>query len=256
MRLLALTRSVPASIQNCELSFLTREPLDFARAVAEHDLYEAALVRLGCTVQRLPDAPDQPDSVFVEDTAVVFDELAVIARPGAVSRRSETEAMAGALTRYRRLVHIEAPGTLDGGDVLVTPGRVFVGISGRTNADGAHQLERLLAPHGFVVVTVPVAGCLHLKSAATLAAPTTMVISPDWVDATYFDGFDLIEVDRAEPAAANVLRIGGHILCAKEHVETRRRIEARGFVTVSVPAGELAKAEGGVTCCAVIVEIP
>ena len=117
--------------------------------------------------QRLPDAPELPDSVFVEDTAVVFDELAVIARPGAESRRPEVDAMAAALRPHRPLAFIEAPGTLDGGDVLVTPGRVFVGISGRTNADGARQLAAHVAPLGFEVIAVPVAGCLHLKSAVT-----------------------------------------------------------------------------------------
>ena len=97
----------------------------------QHERYEQALVRAGCRVQRLPDAPDMPDSVFVEDTAVVFDDVAVIARPGAASRRAETASMAEALAPHRRLTFIQPPGTLDGGDVLVTPGRVFVGISGR-----------------------------------------------------------------------------------------------------------------------------
>src|SRR5450759_3872284 len=132
---LALTRSVPASIGNCELTHLSREPIDYARAVAQHAQYEAALRRLGCRVQRLPDAPDLPDSVFVEDTAVVFDDMAVIARPGAASRRAEVEALIAALGPHRRLACIEAPGTLDGGDVLVTPDRVFVGMSGRTNTE-------------------------------------------------------------------------------------------------------------------------
>src|SRR4051794_14977224 len=110
-----------------------------------------------------------PDSVFVEDTAVVFDEIAIITRPGAVSRRGEVEAMANALRPHRRLAFIQPPGTLDGGDVLVTPGTVFVGISGRTNADAARQLATHIAPFGFETISVPVSGCLHLKSAVTLA---------------------------------------------------------------------------------------
>jgi dimethylargininase len=256
---LALTRSVPASIQHCELTHLAREPIDYARAVAEHDEYEAALARLGCRVQRLPDAPELPDSVFVEDTAVVFDALAVIARPGAASRRREVDPMAAALAPYRRLAFIEPPGTLDGGDVLVTPGRVFVGVSGRTNADGARQFAIHAAPLGYETIAVPVTGCLHLKSAVTLASlrpsggRSVLVINPDWVDVKYFDGFDLIEVDPSEPAAANVLRIGEHLICAAEHPRTRKRLDARGLQTVTVPAGELAKAEGGVTCCSLIL---
>lgn len=256
---LAFTRSVPRTIARCELTHLAREPIDYDRAVAQHAAYEAALARLGCRVQRLPDAPSLADSVFVEDTAVVFDRLAVMARPGAASRRAEVEGVAEALRPYRPLAFIEAPGTLDGGDVLVTPGRVFVGISGRTNTDGARQLAALLAPHGFDVVPVPVAGCLHLKSAVTVVAlpasagRTTLLINPAWIDAAFFDEFDSIQVDPAEPAAANVLAVGGRVVCADEHPRTRGRLEAAGFVTAPVPAGELAKAEGGVTCCSLLV---
>jgi dimethylargininase len=136
---------------------------------------------------------------------------------------------------------------------------VFVGISGRTNEDGVRQLAAILGPRGFAVVPIPVTGCLHLKSAVTVAwlPPSggrgVLVINPDWIDTTYFDGFDLIEVDPSEPAAANVLLIGDTVICAAEHQKTRRRLERRDLVTYSVPAGELAKAEGGVTCCSVLL---
>lgn len=260
--LLALTRSVPASIGRCELTHLEREPIDYARAVAQHARYEAALGDLGCRVERLTDAPDLPDSVFVEDTAVVFDDLAILMRPGAVSRRPEVSAMAAALVPHRPLALIEAPGTMDGGDVLVTPGKVFVGISGRTNEAGVAQLRALLAPHGFDVRGVPVTGCLHLKSAVTLvSAPpggdteVVLAINRQWVDADVFRGFELIDVDPSEPAAANVLRVGECVICADAHPRTRERLSARGFVTRSVPAGELAKAEGGVTCCSVLLRV-
>jgi len=273
--LLALTRAVPRSIDRCELTHLARTPIDYARAVEEHAAYERCLRELGCQVQRLPDAPEQPDSVFVEDTAVVFDEVAVIARPGAASRRGEVDATIAALRPHRRLAFIEAPATLDGGDVLVTPGRVFVGITARTNTDGARQLAAYLRPLGFETIPVPVAQCLHLKSAVTIAGflppkggsykdtlwlppsggRAMLVINPDWIDVAPFDGFDLIDVDPSEPAAANVLPIGGRVICAEEHPRTRARIEERGFLTAPVPAGELAKAEGGVTCCAVIVPV-
>ncbi|MBW8839934.1 MAG: dimethylargininase, partial [Gemmatimonadetes bacterium] len=170
---IALTRAVSPLIAQCELTHLARTPISFARAVDEHDRYEDLLRRLGCRVERLPDAPSLPDSVFVEDTAVVFDEIAVIARPGAASRQPEVEAMASALGRHRRLAFIEAPGTLDGGDVLVIPpprgtgvrvegpgeGRVFVGLSGRTNQAGLRQLASHIAPFGFTTIGVPVTGC-------------------------------------------------------------------------------------------------
>jgi dimethylargininase len=259
--LLAITRSVPVSIGRCELTHLAREPIDHARAVVEHAQYEAALTALGCRVERLPDAPDLPDSVFVEDAAVVVDEVAVIARPGAASRRAEVEAMANALRPHRPLAFIEPPGTLDGGDVLVAPRKVFVGISGRTNEDGVGQLRSALALHGYEVIAVPVIGCLHLKSAVTAVfvppegGRSILVINPDWVDRGSFDGFELIEVDPSEPAAANVLQVGERVICAEEHPKTRERLSVHGLVTIPVPAGELAKAEGGVTCCSVILSV-
>jgi dimethylargininase len=255
LALLALTRAVPTSITRCELTHLAREPIDYARAVAEHAQYEAALTALGCRVERLPDAPDLPDSVFVEDAAVVVDEVAVIARPGAASRRPEVEAMTNALRPHRPLAFIEPPGTLDGGDVLVTPRKVFVGISGRTNEEGVGQLRSALAPHGYEVIAVPVIGCLHLKSAVTQPAEGLLVLNSAWVDAGVFSGFDLIEVDPSEPAAANVLQVGDRVICAEEHPKTRERLSVRGLVTQPIPAGELAKAEGGVTCCSVILSV-
>ena len=259
---LAFTRAVPRSIDQCELTHLERTPIDYARAVEQHDAYEAALRRVGCEVRRLPDADDLPDSVFVEDTAVVFDDLAVIARPGAASRRAEVPSMIEALRPFRRLAFIQAPGTLDGGDVLVTPRKVFVGISGRTNADGARQLATHIAPLGFETIPVPVTGCLHLKSAVTMlpdfrqeAGARSLVINPSWLDSSIFRDYELIEIDSTEPMAANVLAVNGRVICAEEHPNTRRRLEANGFVTLTVPASELARAEGGVTCCSVLITI-
>lgn len=251
--MLALTRAVPRSINRCELTHLARTPIDYARAVEEHDAYERCLEALGCRVQRLPNAPELPDSVFVEDAAVVFDDIAVIARPGAESRRPEVESVADALRGHRTVARIDAPATLDGGDVLVTPNGVFVGISGRTNEEGAQELARILEPFAVRVTPVRVSGCLHLKSAVTLADAATLLLNPDWIDRAHFRTFDLLEVDREEPFAANVLRIGNTLVCAAAHPRTRSRLEARGLRTMTVPAGELAKAEGGVTCCSIVV---
>ena len=269
MPLIALTRAVPESINRCELTHREREPIDRARAAREHEAYEACLRRLGCRVERLPALPDNPDSVFVEDTAVVVDDLAVIARPGAESRRGEVASTAAALAGYRPLAYIQAPATLDGGDVLVAapsrggglrggdPVLVFVGISGRTNQEGARQLATLLAPHGFKVAPVPVTGCLHLKSAVT-AIPgndVRLLLNPSWIDPAHFRGFELIEVDPAEPYGANVVTIGDSAVCAEAHPRTRRRLEAHGIITEIVSAAELAKAEGGLTCGSIIFTV-
>jgi dimethylargininase len=257
--LVAFTREVPPSIDRCELTHLQREPIDRARAIVEHAAYEDVLRQAGCRVERLPPLPDHPDSVFVEDTAIVFDRIAVIARPGAASRRGERASTAKALAVYRPLAWIRPPGTLDGGDVIETPGVVFVGVSGRTNAEGVRQLAAILTPFGVRVVPLPVRECLHLKSAAVwlraAAALPTILLNPAWIDAAHFEGFDVLEVDPGEPHAANVLAIGGCVICAASFPATRRRLEAQGAATITVPAVELAKAEGGVTCCSVLVEV-
>lgn len=253
--MLALTRAVSPTIGACELTCLDREPIDLDRARTEHADYERTLEALGCTVVRLPDAPDQPDAVFVEDTAVVLDEVAVVTRPGAPSRRAETPSVAAALMPYRTVVTIASPGTLDGGDVLVAGRHVFVGQSRRTNDAGIDQLRRILGRFDYEVAPIPVAGCLHLKSAVTAIGPATLLANKAWVDTAAFAAFDVIEVVPAEPHAANVLAIGSRLVCPAASSRTRARLEARGFGVVPVNLGELAKAEGAVTCCSLVFSV-
>jgi dimethylargininase len=249
---IALTRAVPPTIGGCELTHLERTPIDFHAATAQHAAYERALQDLGCRVERVAFAPDAPDSVFIEDTAVVFDEIAVLTRPGAPSRRSELPAVAQTLERFRPLRRIEPPGTMDGGDVLQVGARVFVGTSSRTNDDGVAQLASIVGPLGYLVEKVRVNDCLHLKSAATVASHGLIIINPDWIDRSTFSDFDVIDVDRAEPFAANVVRVGDVVLCSAEAPRTRRLIEARGVQVTPVPSSELAKAEGALTCCSLL----
>jgi dimethylargininase len=252
----ALTREVSAAIARCELTHLARTPIDIEIARRQHAAYERTLSDLGCTVHRLAGGPgddEMPDSVFIEDTAVVFDELAIVMRPGAPSRRVETVAVAGALARHRAVRHIEAPGTLDGGDVLVVSRRVFVGSSSRTNSEGVDQIRRILTPFGYTVEAIAVRGCLHLKSAVSALDGGTLLINSEWTDASRFAEFELIDVDPSEPFAANVLRIGDAVVCPREFPRTCGRLERRGLRVRPVDAGELAKAEGGVTCCSLII---
>jgi dimethylargininase len=249
----ALTRPVPNSFANCELTYQPRVPIDLARARKQHAAYEHALTQMGCVVESVGPAMDMPDSVFVEDTAVVFDEIAVIARPGAASRRRETDAVAAALGRHRRLAAICAPATLDGGDVLRVDREVFVGISGRTNGAGVTQLTELISPYRYRVHTVQTRGCLHLKSAATCAGDDLIVYNPEWVDPRHFVGLKRIEIDPKEPFAANVVRIGDSLLVSAEAPNTRTRLENRGLNVRVVDMSELAKAEGALTCCSLIV---
>ena len=250
---IALTRTVPPSIVNCELTHLDREPIDFARAAEQHGLYERALVALGCTIQRLPSLADLPDSVFVEDTALVLPEIAVIARPGAASRRLEVTTVAEALRAHRPLTFIEPPGTLDGGDVLAIGSTIYVGESTRTNADGIRQLADLVSAYGYAVQPVDVSGCLHLKSAVTRVAEDVILLNSDWVDSPSFKGMRQIEVHPGEPFAANALWIGDHVIYSSTYDETRRRLEENGINVHLVETDELQKAEGGVTCCSILV---
>ncbi len=251
--MIALTREVPPALADCELTHLPRRPIDVAAAAAEHRAYEAVLADLGCRVVRLPALPEQPDSVFVEDTAVVVDELAVVARPGAPSRRAETASTEAWLRDHRPLARIEAPACLDGGDVLRVGRRVLVGRSGRTDEEGLRQLADLLRPLGYEVDGVEVRGCLHLKSAAAAIGPQAVLLNPDRVDPGAFRGLSLLEVHPDEPEAANALPIGSTLVCPAGAPRTRRRLEAAGLAVVEVGIAELAKAEAGVTCCSIIL---
>lgn len=248
----AITRPVSPAIGDCELTFVERQAIDAARAAAQHDQYEHALARHGCTVVRVAAAPELPDAVFVEDAAIVLDEIAVITRPGAESRRAETASIASALRNYRPLVHIHAPATIDGGDVLRVDRTLYVGRSQRTNAAALEQLQKL-APD-YEVVAVDFRGCLHLKSAVTQIDERTLLFNPDWIEA--FEGFEMIAVDPTEPFAANALFLHGAIVHAASHARTRRRLEQRGYRVVPVDVSELEKAEAGVTCCSLMVSPP
>ncbi|MEM9998680.1 MAG: dimethylargininase, partial [Bacteroidota bacterium] len=228
-------------------------PIDLDRARVQHAAYERLLTELGCTVQQLATGPDLPDSVFIEDAAVVLDEIAVITRPGAASRRPETTAVAEALAAYRPLrATIEPPGTLDGGDVLRLGRRLFVGASGRTNEAGFAQLRAIVAPHRYTVEAVPVQGCLHLKTAVTAVGDGTVLLNPAWVEAARFARYDVIEIDPAEPFAANALLVGTTVIYPAHVPRTRERLQAHGLDVRLVPADELAKAEGGLTCSSVL----
>jgi dimethylargininase len=250
----ALTREISPAIDRCELTHRAREPIDLARARRQHRAYEAALTALGCTVTRLPADDDMPDSVFIEDTAVVLPEVAIVTRPGAESRRGETLAVAEALAPFRRLVHVDAPATLDGGDVLVAGRRVIVGEGGRSNAAGVGALRDTLEPLGYFVTGVPIRGCLHLKSAVTCLDETTVLMNPDWVDAHHFEGMVVVEVDASEPFAANVLRVGPGRLASAEFPRTCARVQALGYQVMVVENTELAKAEGAMTCGSLLFE--
>lgn len=252
--LVALTRPVGARLADCELTHLDRLPLDPGLAARQHDAYEAALRLLGCRVERLPDLPEHPDGVFIEDTLLILDEVAVITRPGAASRRDETADLGPLVEPFRSVELLRGPGTLDGGDVLRVGRTLFVGLSSRTSEDGIDELRHILSPLGYTVHPVPFSGCLHLKSAATAVSEHLVLLNPEWVDPAVFDGLDTLPVAPGEPFAANALRVGDSVIHPSAFPETRQGLENAGIAVLSVDISELARAEGGVTCCSVVFE--
>jgi dimethylargininase len=252
--LTAITRAVSPAIVHCELSFIDRKPIDLATAQEQHHAYEKLLAKLGARVVSLPAESDLPDSMFVEDPAIVLDELAVILPLGAESRRREAPSLAEALANFRRLEHISLPGTLEGGDVLRIDRKIFVGLTKRSNAEGIRQLAAILAPHNYEVIAVPVTGCLHLKSAVTHVGRNRLLANRAWFDTTLFPGHDWIDVDLAEPHAANALALAGTIIFPASFPRTRARIEARGFHVTPLDISELQKAESGLTCSSLLFE--
>ena len=253
---IAITRDISPAIVRCELTHLARQPIDLAKARAQHDAYERCVTDAGYQVVRLAAGPDMSDSVFVEDIAVVFDEVAVITRPGAPSRRAETDAIAEALRAYRPLRDIDPPGTIDGGDVLVAGKRVYIGESSRTNRAAISQMAQILEPYGYTVEAVDVHGCLHLKSAVTAVSDDTLLINREWAPAERFLPFTLIDVDPGEPFGANALRVAEGLIYPSMFPRTLARLLERGLSVRAVEASELAKAEGAVTCCSLLVSHP
>ena len=250
---LAITREISSVIADCELTHVERTPIDLTRARAQHAAYERTIESLGWKVQRLPAADDMPDSVFVEDTAFVLDELAIITRPGAESRRRETVAVSEVLRGYRPLVAILSPATLDGGDILTIGDRIFVGVGGRTNEPGVRQLRAMVKSLGYTVDAAEFRGCLHLKTAATLVADDTVLVNPAWTDPAQFGALRTLEVHPDEPFAANALRIDDSVVYPAEHPRTIERLEHAGLTIRPVAIGELLRAEGSVTCLSLLV---
>lgn len=248
----AIVRKPSPALSECALTFLERRPIDFERALEQHAAYVQALEACGVAVQILPPEPRLPDAVFVEDTAVVVDECAVLTRPGIESRRAEVETIAVALAAVRPVIRITAPGTIEGGDVLRV-GRTFVvGQTARTNAEGTRQLAEALAPHGYDVVPVSLNGCLHLKSAVTYVGRETVLLNPDWIQVDLFGRWQCVPVVPEEPYGANALLVDDVVHTAASAPLTRRKLDALGFETRAIDTSEFEKAEAALTCLSLL----
>jgi dimethylargininase len=250
--IIAIVRPPTDALARCELTHLERVPIDTALARAQHDAYTALLQSLGAHVLKLPPEPDLPDAVFVEDTAIVLEEIAVLTNPGAASRRPEVDSVARTLRPFRGLARIHPPATLDGGDVLVDRKTLYIGRSSRTDDPAIDQLRDLVAPFGYRVIGVSVSGCLHLKSACTAPAPGIFLLNPEWVDPTALDARRILHVHPDEPRAANTFRVGDAVVMADSFPRTRRALVDLGLPIHTTDLSELQKAEAGGSCMSLI----
>jgi dimethylargininase len=247
----AFTRAVSPRLAECQLTHLPRTPIDAAKAVSQHAAYEAALAGAGYEIVRLPELADDPDAVFVEDTALILDAHAVITRPGAASRSGEVHSTAEGLADHFELLLIER-GHLDGGDVLRIGRKLYVGLSTRTDAAGIHVLRELVSPLGYDVVQAELRDCLHLKTGATFAGDSVLIYDERCVDPAQFTDVEPFAVDADEAAAANCVRAGAHLILPAGNPRTADALRSRGFQVVEVDVSELQKAESGVTCMSLI----
>lgn len=252
MKLIAITRKPSPLLESGERTHIGRDPIDYERALSQHDRYRAALAELGADVSRLDDADAFPDGVFVEDTALVLDEVAILMRPGAASRRDEVPGMARALAPYRALRTIEAPATIDGGDIVVTDRSILVGHSARTNAPGIEALRALTRPFGYSVSGVRMQGCLHLKSGCTALPDGRLIVNRRWIQESDLAGFDLVDVPADEPCGGDVAFVDQTVVAAAAYPRTIENLESHGFPVWPVEVSEFAKAEGGVTCMSLL----
>jgi dimethylargininase len=254
--LIAITRAPSSRMHACERTYVDEAPIDADLAIRQHDAYEDALRACGARVIRLGGDCDLPDCVFVEDTAIVLDEVAVLMSMGAQSRRGEVPAIEAALRDFRPIARVGMPATIDGGDVVVSGRDVFVGLSQRTNQEAVGRLRSILAPFDYRVTAVPVLRCLHLKSACSALPDGRMFVNTDLIDPLPLRGREIVPVPRGEELAGDVLVIGDRIIVSDAFPESIARLSSFGWTVIPVSVGEFAKAEGGVTCMSLVFRAP
>ena len=238
---------------DCQLTFVARSAIDYERAMRQHADYCRALSDCGATVRTLDVNAALPDCVFVEDTFVVLDEVAIRCNLGAPSRRAEVAGIEPELTRLRPIERVEFPATLEGGDVLRIGRTLLVGLSSRTNAAGVETLARIGTGFGYNVRAIPVRGCLHLKTACTALPDGRLLVNLVWLDINSLRDFEQVCVPDAEPWGANIVCLANSVIAAAENVQTVDLVRNLGFDVRTVELDEFAKAEGGVTCLSMLL---
>lgn len=250
----ALTRLPSYALQSCQLTFLERQGIDFRKALKQHAAYREALHDAGLHVITLEEDPGLPDSVFIEDCAVILDEIAVLTFMGSAVRRPEVRFLAPELVGFRPLANIPPPAVLEGGDVLRVGRSLFVGVSTRTDRAGAAALDEIVCDHGYRVIPVTVNGSLHFKTACTALDDETLLINPSWVDTQPLGDFRLVEIAAEEPWGANALRLKDRLILSAAYPETARKVTGLGYPVQTVDISEFHKAEGGLTCLSLIID--
>ncbi len=249
----AFVRSPDASIGLCELTHLVRTEINFTLLKQQHNDYVEFLTKSKVEVHYLPHLNGSSDGVFVEDTSLVLDEVAIICHPGAESRKHEIQSVHEALKQYRNdISFITAPGTADGGDLLKIEKTIYIGDSTRTNKEAFHQFSSLLRHYGYEVKLIPVKDCLHLKTGVCYLGSDTVLINSKWIDPSLFQNLRVIEVDQNEPFAANAICIGNKIIHSSGNPKTKDKLISAGFEVESLCITELSKAEAGLTCLSLI----
>jgi len=251
--MISITHLPSPNMTDCQLTYVAREPIDYTAALREHEGYRRMLARCGAPAIALETNMALPDACFVEDTAIVLEELAIVMSMGAESRRAEPTGIEPELRKHRPIARVELPATIDGGDVTRVGKTLLVGRSKRTNAAGAAALAAIVAPHGYRVKTLAVIDCLHLKSACTSLPDDRLLINPRWLDVRELEEFDLIEIPPDEQWAADVLSIGQQVCLPASTPRTAELIDRLGFDVKTTDLREFAKAEGGVTCLSLVV---
>ncbi len=251
-----LVKRISRSLPHCQLLYLAAQEFNVPLAIKQHSSYIAALRAVGVVLTILPEEPDLPDAAFVEDVVLIFDELAVICRSGCSSRKTEAGKMLPIVAELRPFFRIMPPGTLEGGDVLRLEKTLFVGLSSRTNREGIRQLEEIVRPFDYRVISVRVTGCLHLKTAITAPGRELLIANPEWIDPAPFRGFDVLTVPETEPWSANTLPVNGRVFIAGSAPRSAALLESRGLDVHPIDISELQKAEAGLTCLSVLYSHP
>lgn len=222
---------------------------DYDKLLVQHEAYVEALKKCGVEVTLLSASEEFPDSTFVEDAAVLTADFAVVTNPGAESRNGEIVEIESVLKDfYKKFHYIKSPGTLDGGDILQADNKFYIGISERTNEEGARQLKEILESEGFEATIIPLQKFFHLKTGIAYLGNNKMVVAGEFVDHPAFDEYDKIVISDEDEYSANCIRVNDYVIIPQGYSETKRKINEAGYETIELDMSEVQKQDGGLSC--------